>query len=150
MTAFCVLPADASARLTSMSTLDVMSSLAWLFVGLVAVPTTIWITLAIYCHVRWLWLRWYVSSVPFAAVGQSKPGSAAARALGSHHLAGRSLVIAIAWWISLRPRSDRDWMVGMEVLPRVEIVGDTLHVRQFRNFSYSATGEPIPRYEERT
>ena len=60
------------------------------------------------------------------------------------------LVITIAWWFSLRPRSDGDWAEGMEVLPRAEIVGDTLHVRNFRNFSYSASGEPIPRYEERT
>ena len=36
------------------------------------------------------------------------------------------------------------------MLPRAEIAGDTLHVRNFRNFSYSASGEPIPRYEERT
>ena len=60
------------------------------------------------------------------------------------------LVITIAWWFSLRPRLDRDWAVGMEVLPRAEIVGDTLCVRHFRNFSYTAAGEPIPRYEERT
>ena len=60
------------------------------------------------------------------------------------------LVITIAWWFSLRPRSDRDWAAGMEVIPRAEIVGDTLHVRHFRNFSYTAAGEPIPRYEERT
>ena len=38
----------------------------------------------------------------------------------------------------------------MEVLPRAEIVGDTLRVRQFRNFSYEAEDKPIPRYEERT
>ena len=38
----------------------------------------------------------------------------------------------------------------MEVLPRAEIAGDMLHVRNFRNFSYSASGEAVPRYEERT
>ena len=36
------------------------------------------------------------------------------------------------------------------MLPRAEITGDMLHVRHFRNFSYSASGEPVPRYEERT
>ena len=125
-----------------------MTSLAGLFVGLVVVPTTIWIALAVYCHVRRPWLRWFVSFVPFAVVGAS---------LGVLPLVPWALtvwlgllVITIAWWFSLRPRSDRDWAVGMEVLPRAEIVGDTLHVRNFRNFSYSASGEPIPRYEERT
>ena len=55
----------------------------------------------------------------------------------------------IAWWLSLRPRIDRDWAVGLAVLPRVEIIGDTLRIRHFRNFAYSATGDPVPRYEER-
>ena len=36
------------------------------------------------------------------------------------------------------------------MLPRAEIAGNTLHVRNFRNFRYTASGEPIPRYEERT
>ena len=36
------------------------------------------------------------------------------------------------------------------MLPRAEIAGDMLHVRHFRNFSYTASGEPVPRYEERT
>ena len=53
------------------------------------------------------------------------------------------LVITLAWWFSLRPRSDGDWAQGMEVLPRAEIAGDMLHVRNYRNFSYSASGEPV-------
>ena len=131
-----------------MSHLNDMTSLARLFVGLVVVPTTIWIALAVYYHVRRPWLRWVVSLVPLVVVGAS---------LGVLPLVPWALavwlgllVITIAWWFSLRPRSDRDWAVGMEVLPRAEIVGDTLHVRHFRNFSYTAAGEPIPRYEERT
>ena len=125
-----------------------MTSLAGLFVGLVVVPTTIWIALAIHYHVRWPWLRWFVSFVPLVVVG----ASLAVLPLVPWALAVwfGLLVITIAWWFSLRPRSDRDWAVGMEVLPRAEIVGDTLCVRHFRNFSYTAAGEPIPRYEERT
>jgi Domain of unknown function (DUF4105) len=125
-----------------------MTSLAWLFIGLVVIPTTIWIALAIHCHVRWPWLRWCVSFVPMAVVGAS---------LGVLPLVPwalavwfGSLVLTLAWWFSLRPRSDRDWAVGMEVLPRAEIVGDTLRVRNFRSFEYTPSGEPIPRYEERT
>ena len=125
-----------------------MIALAVLFVGLVVVPTTIWIALAVHCHVRRPWLRWFVSCVPLTIVGAS---------LGVLPLMPWALtiwlallVITITWWFSLRPRSDGDWAEGMEVLPRAEIVGDTLHVRNFRNFSYSASGEPVPRYEERT
>ena len=125
-----------------------MTSLAGLFVGLVVVPTTIWIALAIHYHLRWPWLRWFASFVPLVVVG----ASLAVLPLVPWALAVwfGLLVITIAWWFSLRPRSDRDWAVGMEVLPRAEIVGDTLRVRQFRNFSYEAEDKPIPRYEERT
>src|SRR4029078_6755680 len=49
----------------------------------------------------------------------------------------------------LRPRLDSDWAMGMEVLPRAEIVGDKLYVRQFRNFSYAAVDKRIPRYQQR-
>jgi len=125
-----------------------MTLLARLFVGLIVFPTTIWIALAVYYHLRRPWLRWVVSLVPVVVLGASLTVLpfvpwALAVWLGL-------LVISIAWWFSLRPRSDRDWAVGMEVLPRTEIVGDTLRVRHFRNFSYTSAGEPIPRYEERT
>ena len=49
------------------------------------------------------------------------------------------LVVTFIWWFSLRPRSDSVWAEGMEVLPRAVIVGDMLHVRNFRNFSYGAS-----------
>ncbi len=48
-----------------------MTLLAALFVGLVVVPTTIWIALAVHCHVRRPWLRWVVSCVPLTIVGAS-------------------------------------------------------------------------------
>lgn len=118
-----------------------------LFVGLVVVPTTIWIALAIHYHVCGLWLRWFTSFVPLVVVG----ASLAMLPLVPWALAVWSglLVMTIVWWFSLRPKLDRDWAVGMEALPHAEIVGDTLCVRHFRNFSYTAAGEPIPRCEDR-
>ena len=125
-----------------------MTSLLWLFVGLVVVPTTIWIALAIHYRFRWPWLRWFASFVPLVVVG----ASLAVLPLVPWALAVwlGLLAITFAWWFSLRPRSDGDWDIGMEVLPRAEIVGDTLCVRNFRNFSYETENKPIPRYEERT
>jgi len=125
-----------------------MNSLAEWFVSLVVIPTTIWIALAVHYHVRRPWLRWVVSLVPLAVVGVS---------LGTLPLMPWALAvwfglfsISLAWWFSLRPRSKGDWAEGMAVLPRAEIVGDKLCVRHVRNFSYSATGDPSPCYEERT
>jgi hypothetical protein len=125
-----------------------MTSLTALFIGLVIIPTTIWIALAIHYHARRPWCRCLLSFVPLAVVGTSLcllplvPW-----ALGVWF---GLLVIALAWWFTLKPRSDRDWAVGMKVLPRVEIVGDQLHVRNFRNSHYTDSGTPTPRYEERT
>ncbi len=125
-----------------------MTSLIWLFVGFVVVPTTTWIALATHYHFRWPWLRWLVSLVPLVGVGTSL----AVLPLVPWALAVwlGLLVITIAWWLSLRPKMDGDWALGMEVLPRAEIVGDTLCVRQFRSFSYEAEDKPTRRYEERT
>ena len=56
----------------------------------------------------------------------------------------------LTWWNSQRPIGDRDWAVGMAVLPRVEIDGDRICIRDFRNFDYDGAGNPLPRYEDRT
>ncbi len=125
-----------------------MTFIDWLFIGAVVVPTTLWIALAIHYHYRQPWLRYFASFVPVAVVSICLmlmplfPWSIGVW-LGL-------VVLGIAWWFSLRPRSDRDWAVGMEVLPQAEIQGDTLRVLNFRNFSYSGDGNPFPRYEERT
>lgn len=125
-----------------------MTQLTGLFVGLMVFPTTVWMALAVHYHFRWLWLRLLASFVPLAVVGTSLwllplvPWALAVW-LGL-------LVIVIAWWLSLRPRGDRDWAPALAVLPRVEITGDTLRIRQFRNFANSSASEPVPRYEERT
>jgi len=125
-----------------------MNLLAGLFVGLVVIPTTIVIALAIHYHVRSAWPRRLVLVAPLVIIGATLSllplvpwGLAIWLAL---------LAITLAWWFSLRPKPDRDWIAGMEVLPRAEIVGDKLTVRNFRNFIYETEDKPIPIYEERT
>jgi hypothetical protein len=119
-----------------------------LFIALVVVPTTIWIALAVHYHARLSWQRWLLSCIPLIIVGASLnllPLIPWALAIWFG-----VLVITIVWFFSLRTRLDGDWKVGMEVLPRAEIVGDTLHIRNFRNFSYPESGDPVKRYEERS
>lgn len=125
-----------------------MTLLPWLFVVFVVIPTTLWMALALYFHQRPWWLRWMAALAPAAIVGASLAYLplwpwAVAVWLGL-------LTITLLWWFSLRPKLDRDWAVGLDVLPRVEIDGDALRIRNFRNFNYTEDGEPIPRYEERT
>jgi len=125
-----------------------MNPLAGLFVGLVVIPTTIVVALAIHYHVRSPWPRRFVLVAPLLIVGAVLSllplvpwGLAVWLGL---------LAITLVWWYSLRPKPDRDWIAGMEVLPRAEIVGDKLTVRNFRNFSYEAEDKPTAHYEERT
>ena len=103
-----------------------MSLLPWVFVALVVVPTTVWVALAVHYHSSRPWLRMLASLLPLAVVG------AGLRFLPLFPWALAVwfgvLVITIAWWFSLRPRSDRDWAAGMEVIPRAEIVGETVRV----------------------
>ena len=125
-----------------------MTLLERLFAGFVVFPTTMWIALAIHYHVRGPRLRWFASLVPLVIVGVSL-GLLPMRPWALAVWFGL-LLVTILWWLSLRPKSDRDWKTGMDVLPHVELVGDVLRIRQFRNFRYTASGDPLPQYEERT
>ena len=125
-----------------------MTLLERLFAGFVVFPTTMWIALAIHYHVRGPRLRWFASLVPLVIVGVSL-GLLPMRPWALAVWFGL-LLVTILWWLSLRPKSDRDWKTGMDVLPHVELVGDVLRIRQFRNFRYMASGDPLPQYEERT
>ena len=125
-----------------------MTLLERLFAGFVVFPTTMWIALAIHYHVRGPRLRWFASLVPLVIVGVSL-GLLPMRPWALAVWFGL-LLVTILWWLSLRPNSNRDWKTGMDVLPHVELVGDVLRIRQFRNFRYMASGDPLPQYEERT
>jgi len=119
-----------------------------LFVGFVVVPTTIWIALAIHYHVRGLGWRWFASLTPPVIVGVSL-GLLPMRPWALAVWFGILLVTTL-WWFSLRPKLNRDWKTGMDVLPHVELEGDVLRIRQFRNFRYETSGDPLLQYEERT
>lgn len=57
---------------------------------------------------------------------------------------------AAALWFSTRPRADRPWIVEQRVLPIAEIRGDTVRIRNVRNFEYTARQTFTPRYDDRT
>jgi hypothetical protein len=125
-----------------------MIVLQGLFIALVVLPTTIWSALAVHYRSRHAWLRWLLSLLPLAIVGVSLW----TLPLVPWALAVWLVLMAImfALWLTLRPKSEADWAEGMQVLPRAEVIGDTLLFRNFRDFRYSSTGEPLPRYEVRS
>lgn len=118
-----------------------------LFAGFV-LSTTMVVAPAVHAGVRGPGLRRLASPAPPVVVGVGlgllpiRPWAVAA----SFGL----LLVTILWRRSLRPKSDSDWKIGMDVLPHSELEGDVLRVRHFRNFRYTASGDPLPQYEERT
>ena len=58
-------------------------------------------------------------------------------------------VAILAWWAAIEPRNDRDWMVEVSRLPRVEIEGDLVTLHNVRNFTYRSESDFDPRWEVR-
>jgi hypothetical protein len=70
--------------------------------------------------------------------------------------AGRALAVALAllaavtgWWLSLRPRADRDWMEDVAHMPRAERDGDRVVIHNVRNFDYRSESDWTARWETR-
>jgi hypothetical protein len=118
-----------------------------LLIFLVA-PTTLWMSLAVYYHSPHRWLRVSIAMLPVTVVGSAVwllplvPWGIA--------IWLATLAATLVWWFSRQPRSDRDWAVGMDVLPRVSIDGNLVRIEHYRHFDYDAAGRPLPHYEERT
>jgi len=53
-------------------------------------------------------------------------------------------------WFSIRPSNNRDWYSNQAVLARAEIDGDSVTIRDLRNFRYVGKEDFTPGYDERT
>jgi hypothetical protein len=58
--------------------------------------------------------------------------------------------LILSWWLSIPPRSDRNWMEDVSRLPKAEINGDRLTIHHLRNFDYRSEADFTPRWETRT
>lgn len=56
----------------------------------------------------------------------------------------------LGWWWTLQPSHDRVWETAASRLPLAEIDGDTITIRNVRDFDYPAGAEPVPRWVDRT
>lgn len=50
---------------------------------------------------------------------------------------------------TIRPSNDRSWVSGQQLLPRAHRNGDSVLIRNVRDFRYDADGTPIERYQDR-
>jgi len=66
-------------------------------------------------------------------------------------LAVLALATAVGvWWMSLKPRLDRDWQPEVARLAHADINGDIVTLHDVRNFDYRTATDAIPRWESRT
>ena len=54
------------------------------------------------------------------------------------------------WWCSITPSNSRNWQPDVAVLPYAEISGDTVTVRNIRNFTYRSETDYQQRYYDKT
>lgn len=62
--------------------------------------------------------------------------------------AGFALVLC--WWLTIRPRSDRNWQPDVAETAWAEIDGDNITIHNVRNCDYRAWNDYTPRWETRT
>lgn len=122
-----------------------MNTLAILFSILVIAPSTAWMALAIYYH----------SSKPIngivdalCIVGGISVGLWMLPFLPwAISLWLLEFALVLAWWFTLRPEMEADWLPGMAVMPGVNVEGNVITIQDYRNFQYDSNGTPTPRYE---
>jgi len=60
-----------------------------------------------------------------------------------------AIILVAGWWLTLKPRQDRDWKPEVAVLSHATIDGDRVTIQNVRNFDYRTETDFIPLYETR-
>ncbi|HYJ05173.1 MAG TPA: DUF4105 domain-containing protein [Chthoniobacterales bacterium] len=65
-------------------------------------------------------------------------------------IAAIGFAVVLAWWLTLKPRQDRDWKPEVAALGSAVIEGEQVTVHNVRNFEYHTETDFTPRYESRS
>jgi hypothetical protein len=117
--------------------------LIWVILGLV----TLWASAALCFDVRVEWLRlplamifglgmlavWIFVRRPWKAV-----------------ITAASFIAILAWWISLQPSNDGDWLPDVAVLPYADITGNRVTIHNIRNCDYRTETDFDVRHYDKT
>ncbi len=109
---------------------------------------TLWVVAAFYFDVRVAWLR-----LPLAAIYGA--GMLAVliwvrpRRLAAGICAG-GFVLALAWWLCLKPSNQRDWQPDVAVLPYADIAGSQVTIHNIRNCDYRTETDFDVRHYDKT
>ncbi len=120
----------------------VLLALIWGVLGM----TTVWATAALYFDVRVSWLQ-----LPLAAIFAM--GILAAWIFVRHPwkavITGIGFLVILAWWFSLQPSNNRDWLPDVAVLPYADINGDQVVIHNIRNCDYRTETDYDVHYYEK-
>ncbi len=61
-----------------------------------------------------------------------------------------AFALLAVWWGSVTPSAQKDWAPEVARMPRAEVDGDRLLIRDLRNFDYKSETDFEPRYEDRS
>jgi len=115
----------------------------WCCLGL----ATVWAVAALYFDFRVLWLR-----VPLAAVY----GLGLLAVWFRVRRPWKDIVtliffaVVLAWWLSLQPSNDRDWLPNQALLPHAVIENDKVIIHNIRNCDYRTETDYTVRHYDKT
>ena len=61
-----------------------------------------------------------------------------------------AVIALLGWWSTIEPSNERDWTPDVARLPRAELDGELVTVRNIRNFDYRSETDFTPRYYDKT
>ncbi|MEI6534323.1 MAG: DUF4105 domain-containing protein [Verrucomicrobiaceae bacterium] len=61
-----------------------------------------------------------------------------------------AVVLVIAWWLTLKPSNDRDWLPDVALQPWAEVDGDVVTLHNVRNCDYRSNEDFTVHWETRT
>ncbi len=123
-----------------------------LLLALLVAGTAAWGTPALYYGLGSEDAPALVLAVPFACLSVAAIVSIIARwrvltVAGGYCVA---FICVLAWWQTIAPSNDRQWLPEVARLAHAEFDGDLVTVRDIRNFDYRSATDFIPRYYDRT
>jgi len=109
---------------------------------------TLWAFGALWYDVPWRWLGRtlapiYAIAVCLAWWRISRPWLAFAAAVAA-------FLVVLGWWLTLKPRQDRDWRSDVAVLGYANIAGERVTIHNIRNSDYRTETDYTPKYDTRT
>lgn len=125
--------------------LRVLKLLGWVLAWIVALGCVAWSFGALHYDfpvvksvVAWLFLLALIAALVFLRGPGKKLGAMFA-----------AFILVLAWWLTLKPSNDGNWLPDVAQRARAEINGDTVTLHNVRNCDYRTVTDFTPRWETR-